>query len=621
MPRYEVGRNEKFFPRLPRTRTPDKQVPRCENILFPIPMSETTHDTPFEAPAVEEVARLFPSYEIISLIACGGMGAVYHAIQTSLERPVAIKILPREFSTDDEFRAGFESEAKAMAKLNHPNLIGVYDFGEVEGLLFIVMEFVAGQSLHHAAHGCAVEHADAVNLVIGVCHGLAHAHEYGILHRDIKPSNILLDGQMNPRIGDFGLARALGRQIEDGEQIFGTPGYTAPEVLHPPFKIDQRADIFSVGVMLHELLTGHLPGADPRPASQICGCNPRLDAVIQRATDPDPNRRYPGAMQVAEELVKIASMPTRTLRTGPSPTKVKGVAESKPVSKPAANPLSKPAANPASNPAPNPVSKPAHNALSRHSALSRPAPASSAPAAPASARPQNPYNPPKTLAKESTGTVLVIFLVVALLAAVVAFFVIKNNQNKPEAPVAAPPKPATPQVQTPPPSTEPVEAEPEELDPQDVLRKARSSIRQRLGPTVESHRRDLKDNLVNYKKAMEAAAEGLSFKDRERISANLSENLETYGNSGDKLPETLPSGFAVLEGGADIHATHVEKQNAIQCDLESEIASIAGVYVLELQNQIEQLAKGGNARAVSALEEEVRSVQGNIERFRERMAE
>ncbi len=580
-------------------------------------MSEPTHGALFEAPEVEEVARLFPSYEILGLIACGGMGAVYHAIQTSLERPVAIKILPREFSTDEDFRAGFESEAKAMAKLNHPNLIGVYDFGEVEGLLFIVMEFVAGQSLHQAAHGCAVEHADAINLVVGVCHGLAHAHEYGILHRDIKPSNILLDGQMNPKIGDFGLARALERQIEEGEQIFGTPGYTAPEVLRPPFTIDQRADIFSVGVMLHELLTGHLPDVDPRPASQICGCNQRLDAVILRATHPDAKRRYASAMDLAKELVSIAAMPNRTLRTGPPPSKAKPVTGASAVSRPVKGTVSTPVKGAVSTPASNAVSTPVHSALSRpvHSALSRPAAAPASPAAGSSPRPQNQFNIPKTLAKESSGSGLAICLVIALVGAVVAYFVIKGNQDEAAVPKPPPPTPAA--KPTPPPNAEPAEEEAKELDPADVLRRARSSIRQRVAPSLESHRQDLKDNLSDYKKAMEAAAEGLSFAKREHVSEALSENLRTWEHSDHKLPETLPAGFLAVDGAEGIHASHVEKQAEIQSDLESEIASLAGVYVLELQNQIEQISKGGNARAVSALEEEVRAVEGNLERFRE----
>jgi serine/threonine protein kinase len=513
------------------------------------------------------------------------MGAVYHAVQSSLERPVAIKILPREFSADAVFRSGFESEAKAMAKLNHPNLIGVHDFGEVEGLLFIVMEFVAGQSLHHAAHGFSVEHKDVVNLVINVCHGLAHAHDYGILHRDIKPSNILLDGQMNPKIGDFGLARTLERQIEEGEQIFGTPGYTAPEVLRPPFTIDQRADIFSVGVMLHELLTGHLPDADPRPASQICGCNHRLDAVIQRATNPDSNRRFTSAAELARELDNIAAMPNRILRTGSPAIK--------------ANPNAGGAA----------ISRPIHSGLSRRSAA-RPNLSQVT-----ARRPQGSFNKPKPLAKESSGFGLVIFLLIAVIGMAVAYFVMKEL---PPALYSSPPQsPAAIEQTPPPPSPAPVVKKVAETEPADVLGRVRSSIRQRVGPVLESNRRDMKANLSDYKKVMEAAADGLPFVDRERIGKTLSENLRIWEESGDKLPDTLPTGFRVVDGAQDIHASHVEKQAVIQRGLDSEIASLASVYVLELQNQIEQMAKDGDARAINALEEEVRAVKGNVKRFRE----
>ena len=563
-------------------------------------MSEPKHSAQFVAPEVGEVARLFPNYEILGLIACGGMGAVYHAVQTSLERPVAIKILPREFSANVEFRSGFESEAKAMAKLNHPNLIGVYDFGEVEGLLFIVMEFVEGQSLHHAAHGFSIEHADAINLVINVCHGLAHAHDYGILHRDIKPSNILLDGQMNPKIGDFGLARTLERQIVDGEQIFGTPGYTAPEVLRPPFTIDQRTDIFSVGVMLHELLTGHLPNADPRPASQICGCNHRLDAVIQRATHPNPNRRFASAAELARELGNIAVMPNRTLRTGTPATKATPNA-----GVPA---ISRPVHRAAAAPAHSALSRPVHSALSRRSA----APPNPSPAT--ALRPQSPYGTPKPLAKGPSGSGLVIFLLIALIVAAVTYFVMKG---KSAAPLSLPQVPAATEQTPPHPSPAPTAKEESEPDPADLLRRARSSIRQRVGPALESHRRDMKANLSDYRKAMESAADGLSLGDRERIGETLSENLRIWEDSGDKLPETLPAGFRAVDGAEDIHASHVEKQAAMQSGLEGEIASLASVYVLELQNQIEQIAKGGNARAINVLEEEVRSVEGNVKRFRE----
>jgi len=284
-------------------------------------MSEYESATGFLAPAPEDLAPFFPAYEIHSLIATGGMGAVYHAVQISLEREVAIKILPTEFSSDESFCQSFEAEAKVMAKLNHPNLIGVFDFGEVNGMLFIVMEYVPGSSLHDASRGAALDPAEVMRLVKQISSGLAHAHDHGILHRDIKPANILLDQHAQPKIGDFGLARPVDLKVQDGEIIYGTPGYTAPEVLVPPHHADQRADIFSLGVMLHELLTGKLPEADLRTPSAICHCDARLDAVVRKATQPRPELRYQSASHIADDLEKIEnSSGPRLLQTAaPSP--------------------------------------------------------------------------------------------------------------------------------------------------------------------------------------------------------------------------------------------------------------------------------------------------------------
>jgi serine/threonine protein kinase len=276
----------------------------------------TVPPSAFVAPQPAELAPLFQGYEIDRLIATGGMGAVYRAVQKSLDRTVAIKILPQEFSKDATFCAGFEAEAKAMARLNHPNLVAVYDFGEVHGMLYIIMEYVPGKSLFHAAHGIALSAGETIRLVTGICNGLAHAHENGIIHRDIKPSNILLDLNGQPKIGDFGLARPIEKKIRENEEIFGTPDYTAPEVVHSPQSVDHRADIFSVGVILHELLTGQLPAADRRPASTIVRGDLRFDAIIRRAMDPLPERRYAKALEIVKDLKVInRSAGSRVFRT------------------------------------------------------------------------------------------------------------------------------------------------------------------------------------------------------------------------------------------------------------------------------------------------------------------
>lgn len=275
-------------------------------------MSDDHSETDFTPPSIEEIAQLLPAYEILSFIAKGGMGAVYMANQRSLDRPVAIKILPRHFGEDAEFRASFETEAKSMAKLNHPNLIGIYDFGQVDGLLYIIMEMVQGNSLFHSAYGTTVEPTEAARIVSEICHGLANAHKHGILHRDIKPSNILLDPSASPKIGDFGLARPVGDHESDS--CFGTPGYTAPEVIHHPEAVDESTDIYAVGIMLYELLTGRMPESNYVPAATLAHCNQQFDNIIRKAIHPTPALRYRTAQEMANALAPLTKKNTSASR-------------------------------------------------------------------------------------------------------------------------------------------------------------------------------------------------------------------------------------------------------------------------------------------------------------------
>jgi serine/threonine protein kinase len=256
----------------------------------------------FDPPSLEDLASLLPGYNLIAFIAQGGMGAVYKARQRSLDRDVAIKILPRELGADPEFRRSFETEAKAMARLNHPNLIGVYDFGDADGMPYIVMEYVPGKSLFHSAHNLAVEPRQAVTIVKAICDGLAHAHENGVIHRDIKPANILLTPKAEPKVGDFGLARPAGEGSTG--LLMGTPGYTAPEIIRQPDHADHRSDIFALGVILYELLIGRCPPYDvpPPPPSTIVGCDAALDAICAIATHPAADMRYPRAEVMSAAL-------------------------------------------------------------------------------------------------------------------------------------------------------------------------------------------------------------------------------------------------------------------------------------------------------------------------------
>ena len=259
-----------------------------------------THET-FQAPELSHLAELLPAFEFQAFIAQGGMGAVYKARQKSLERDVAIKVLPRELGADPEFRESFRVEAKAMAKMNHPNLIAVYDYGDVDGMPYIVMEYVDGKSLYHSAWNKQIEAKQAVAIISGICAGLGHAHENGVIHRDIKPANILLTPKAEPKIGDFGLAQAA--EHDHSGIVMGTPGYTAPEVLQDHTASDQRADLFAVGVILHELITGQRPDPEGKNPRQRSG-DPKLDAIWQKATQDDPAQRYSTAEEMGADLKK-----------------------------------------------------------------------------------------------------------------------------------------------------------------------------------------------------------------------------------------------------------------------------------------------------------------------------
>ena len=272
----------------------------------------------FELLPTEEVERLLPAYSQISFLARGGMAAVYQGVQTSLDRPVAIKILPREFGADESFRLRFAAEGKAMARLNHPHLVGIFDFGQVDDLLYLVMELVDGQTLHQYAHDNPLTELAAIEFCQKIAEGLAHAHEHDILHRDIKPANVLLNANLEPKLGDFGLAEGDER-AEGDDLVFGTLGYTAPEVMANPEVADKTADIYSIGVMLYELLTSTIPSNPYQPPSRVSQTDVRIDAIIAKAIHIDPARRFASSEDLAESLAglhkKIKTAPRRKLAT------------------------------------------------------------------------------------------------------------------------------------------------------------------------------------------------------------------------------------------------------------------------------------------------------------------
>jgi tRNA A-37 threonylcarbamoyl transferase component Bud32 len=261
------------------------------------------HQGSFTAPSLAELISRFPQLEIIDLLGQGGMGAVYKARQTKLDRPVALKILPPEAGTDSAFADRFTREARALAKLSHPNIVAVHDFGDAGGLFYLLMEYVDGLNLRQLMQAGRVEPQQALSIIGQICDALQYAHDEGIVHRDIKPENILIDQRGRVKIADFGLAKLLHRTPVDysltgTKQVMGTLHYMAPEQVEKPQTVDHRADIYSLGVLFYEMLTGELPLGRFALPSEKAGTDARLDEIVLRALEKEPDRRYQRVSEV-----------------------------------------------------------------------------------------------------------------------------------------------------------------------------------------------------------------------------------------------------------------------------------------------------------------------------------
>jgi serine/threonine protein kinase len=358
--------------------------------------SESGSRSVFVPPTVAELAPLFPQLEILECVGRGGMGAVYKARQKQLDRMVALKILPPGIGGDPAFAERFAREARALAKLNHPGIVTLYEFGVAEGILpvvepgfqsdgrnvagdegvndseaasgsgapagtmpattslyYFLMEYVDGVTLRQLLNSGRVSAREALAIVPQICDALQYAHDQGIVHRDIKPENILLDRRGRVKVADFGLAKIVGnmaqtspsagsgsvpaassintgpggsvnpqagtpapQDLTDAGKIMGTPQYMSPEQIQAPGGVDHRADIYALGVVFYQMLTGELPGEKIEPPSKKVQIDVRLDEVVLRALEKNPERRYQQASVLKTQVETITSMPVPPVPPG-----------------------------------------------------------------------------------------------------------------------------------------------------------------------------------------------------------------------------------------------------------------------------------------------------------------
>ena len=278
----------------------------------------------WQPPTPEELQSRLTGYVIEAFLARGGMGAVYCGVQTSLERRVAIKILPPQLSEHDaSFAQRFKQEARAMAQLNHPGIVKVFDFGEMsDGTLFFIMEFIDGTDVGQmVARQGRLSSAHALAVTAHVCDALQYAHELGIVHRDIKPANIMVSNDGQVKVADFGLAKSFSSgqtSLTMTGHVMGTVHFVAPEALTLGSSVDHRADIYAVGVMLYQMLTGRLPqGIFEMPSLLVKGLDPRYDQIVASAMREDRNARYQSIQEMRRALDDILTQPVAKFQATP----------------------------------------------------------------------------------------------------------------------------------------------------------------------------------------------------------------------------------------------------------------------------------------------------------------
>ena len=297
---------------------PDQSMGLCPNCLLDVAVQQLDpYDHPSlstmpqtgRCPGIGKLNEQISGLEFIELLGRGGSGWTYLAIQQSLSRQVAVKVLQHRFVETDDSQSRFRQEARSLAKLNHPAIVTVHDFGVTDDFLYLVMEYVAGPTLRHRMHSGALSAAQSLQIIQEICDAAQYAHDQGVLHRDIKPENILFesDDPNSPiKVADFGIAQILSGEkpnyLTATGLVVGTPFYMAPEQSELRTHVEHRSDVYSIGVVAYELLTGRLPlGRFPKP-SALCDCSRTVDRAVLGALENQLSQRTPSAFALSRDL-------------------------------------------------------------------------------------------------------------------------------------------------------------------------------------------------------------------------------------------------------------------------------------------------------------------------------
>jgi len=308
-----------------RSRAPDRPI-TLEELLIELGFLTTTQADRLKAALKESKTTTYqiPGYKILGKLGAGAMAVVYKAIQLSLNRTVAIKVLPRRFTENPEYVERFYKEGQAAGKLNHPNIVQAVDVGEAGGYHYFVMEYVKGKTIYDdLSAGKIFAESDAVDIAIQVAKALAHAHSVGLIHRDVKPKNIMITDDGLVKLADMGLAReTTDVELAKSEKgrAYGTPYYIAPEQIRGEMDIDGRADIYGLGATLYHMLTGRVPFMADEPSDVMrkhlreelippdhinTSLSAGISEVIEVMMAKDRDKRYSDCDELLEDLEAV----------------------------------------------------------------------------------------------------------------------------------------------------------------------------------------------------------------------------------------------------------------------------------------------------------------------------